>query len=182
MSRTRWITSKFYQMYQMGLPSWNNGKESACQCRRCRRCGFNSWVEKITWRRKWQPTPVSCLGNQMEKGAWSVGSQKVRHDWARMHTPNVHRIHTDPLILLKLFQKTEQEGRSIPKNILWSHHYPDTETRQRYHQKQKERKLQVNIYDDYSCKYSQDIIKLQTGRKYLQMMQTAHATTKNKPN
>ena len=30
------------------------GKESACN----RRCGFNPWVRKIPWRRKWQPTPV----------------------------------------------------------------------------------------------------------------------------
>ena len=34
------------------------GKESACQCRRPRRCGFDPWVGKIPWRRKWQPTPV----------------------------------------------------------------------------------------------------------------------------
>jgi len=34
------------------------GKESACQCRRCKKCGFDPWVGKIPWRRKWQPTPV----------------------------------------------------------------------------------------------------------------------------
>ena len=34
-------------------------KESACQCRRC---GFNSWVEKIPWKRKWQPTSVFLPG------------------------------------------------------------------------------------------------------------------------
>ena len=38
-----------------GLPGWVSGKESACQCRRC---GFNPWVGKILWRRKWQPIPV----------------------------------------------------------------------------------------------------------------------------
>ena len=41
------------------LPSWYNGKESTCQCRRCRH-GFDPWVKKILWRRKWQATPV-CL-------------------------------------------------------------------------------------------------------------------------
>jgi len=42
-----------------GLPRWLSGKESACQCRRHRRCRFNPWVRKIPWRsRKWQPTPV----------------------------------------------------------------------------------------------------------------------------
>ena len=42
----------------LGLPRWCSGKESACQGRRCRREGFNPWVEKIPWRRKWQPTPI----------------------------------------------------------------------------------------------------------------------------
>jgi len=23
-----------------------------------KRCGFNSWLRKIPWRRAWQPTPV----------------------------------------------------------------------------------------------------------------------------
>ena len=26
------------------------------------RCGFNSWVRKIPWRRAWQPTPVFLRG------------------------------------------------------------------------------------------------------------------------
>ena len=44
------------------LPRWLNGKESTWQCRRCRRPGFETWVEKIPWRRKWQPTPVFLPG------------------------------------------------------------------------------------------------------------------------
>ena len=42
----------------MGFPSGSAGKELACQCRRCCRHGFDSWVEKISWRRAWQLTPV----------------------------------------------------------------------------------------------------------------------------
>ena len=37
------------------LPRWNSGKEFACQCKRC---GFDPWVGKILWSRKWQPTLV----------------------------------------------------------------------------------------------------------------------------
>ena len=40
------------------LSKWRNGKESPCQCRRWKRCRFNPWVNKIPWRRKWQPAPV----------------------------------------------------------------------------------------------------------------------------
>ena len=36
-----------------------NTTKPACQCRRH---GFNPWVGKIPWRRKWQPTPVFLPG------------------------------------------------------------------------------------------------------------------------
>ena len=42
-----------------GLPCWLRGKESACQCRRR---GFDSWVRRIPWRRKWQSTIVVLPG------------------------------------------------------------------------------------------------------------------------
>ena len=35
-----------------------SGKESACQCRRHRRCGFDPWVRNITQSRKRLPVPV----------------------------------------------------------------------------------------------------------------------------
>ena len=31
-------------------------------CLQCRRLGFDPWVGKIPWRRKWQPTPVFLPG------------------------------------------------------------------------------------------------------------------------
>ena len=41
---------------------WLSGKESACQCRRHRRCKFDPWVGKIPWQRTWQPPPVFLPG------------------------------------------------------------------------------------------------------------------------
>ena len=43
---------------QKHFPGGTSGKEPTCQCRRHRRCEFNSWIGKIPWKRKWQPTPV----------------------------------------------------------------------------------------------------------------------------
>ena len=43
------------------------GEESACQCRKRKRCGFNLWVRKIPWRRAWQPTPVFLPGESHEQ-------------------------------------------------------------------------------------------------------------------
>ena len=34
----------------------------ACQCRLCRRLGFDPWVGKMPWKRKWQPAPVFLPG------------------------------------------------------------------------------------------------------------------------
>ena len=48
---------RFYLESQL-LPTWHSGKESACQGRRCKRRGFDPWVRKIPWSRKWQPIPV----------------------------------------------------------------------------------------------------------------------------
>ena len=45
-----------------GFPRWLSGKESAWQCRRCRRRGFNPWIRKIPWSKKWQPAPVFLPG------------------------------------------------------------------------------------------------------------------------
>ena len=44
------------------LPKWLSDQESACQCRRRKRLGFDPWARKILWRRAWQPTPVFLPG------------------------------------------------------------------------------------------------------------------------
>ena len=52
----------------MGLPRWLSNKESACQCSSCRRHRrhrFDTWVRKILWRRKWQPTPLFLPGESL---------------------------------------------------------------------------------------------------------------------
>ena len=68
------------------LPGGTSGKEPACQCSRHKRPGFCPGVGKISWRRAWQPTAVFLPGKipWTEEPGWlqSVGSQRVRHDWA----------------------------------------------------------------------------------------------------
>ena len=54
------------------------------------RPGFDPWVRKIAWRRKWQPTPVFLPGESSwteEPGRLQpVGSQTVRHNRATKHS------------------------------------------------------------------------------------------------
>ena len=69
---------------------WLSGKESACQCRRL---GFNPWVRKIPWSRKWQPTPVFLPGEflgQRSLVGYSPGGLRDGHDWAHIATFATH--------------------------------------------------------------------------------------------
>ena len=58
-SWTGLMTEHHTHVLGMGLPRWLSGKESTYQCRRHRRYGFDPWVGKIPWRRKWQPSIVA---------------------------------------------------------------------------------------------------------------------------
>ena len=68
----------------MGFADGAQGKESACQCRRCQRHGFDPWVGKIPWMKAWQLTPVFFPGKipQTEEPGrlQSIGLQRVGHD------------------------------------------------------------------------------------------------------
>ena len=43
-------------MCDEGFPGGAGGEEPTDQCRRYKRCVFDSWVRKIPWRRAWHPT------------------------------------------------------------------------------------------------------------------------------
>ena len=70
------------------LPRWGSiSKDSACQCRKHRRWGFDPWVGKIPWCRAWQHTPVFLPGkpHKQRSLAGSLGLQRAGRDG--MHTP-----------------------------------------------------------------------------------------------
>ena len=49
------------------LPKWYRGQGSTCQCRRYKRCGLDSWVEKFPWRMKWWPIRGFLSGKFLEQ-------------------------------------------------------------------------------------------------------------------
>ena len=72
-----------------------SGKESACQRKRLKTHGFNSWVGKIPWRRAlaahssihaWRIPWTEELGM-----LWSIALQRVGHKWS-----NLACMHTSP--------------------------------------------------------------------------------------
>ena len=48
----------------VGFPGGARAKEP-------KRCGFDPWVRKIPWRRKWYPVQYSCLENPMDRDTYS---------------------------------------------------------------------------------------------------------------
>ena len=72
-------------------------KEPTCQCKRHKRCGFDLWVGKIPWRRKWQPTPVFLLENPMDRGMWQAtvhrsNSRLLLKRLSKQHAHQVMRV------------------------------------------------------------------------------------------
>ena len=65
-----------------GLPWWLSIKRIRLQWRRC---GFYSWIEKIPWRRKWQPTPGFFTGKSYAERSlecYSSWDRRVEQDLA----------------------------------------------------------------------------------------------------
>ena len=65
-------------LFILGFPGGASDKEFTCQCRRCKRCRFDPWVRKISWRKAWQSPPVFLPWES--HGLQSIWSQRVRHD------------------------------------------------------------------------------------------------------
>ena len=85
-----WLTKPSHPVFLLFHypPSrWLSGKESACQCRRRKRCGFNPWVGKVPCSRKWQSISVSLPGNPMNRGAWQAAVHGVTQSQTGLSTP-----------------------------------------------------------------------------------------------
>ena len=76
------------------FPGGASGKESACQCRRCKRHGFNPWIGMIPWSRKWQPAPVKFYGLRSRAGSSSWGCRVGKTEWLSTHK----LIHSSPFL------------------------------------------------------------------------------------
>ena len=85
--RTLYLFYLFLELRVSQVAQW---ERTLCQCRRCKRYGFDPWVRKMPWRKKWQPAlvflPGKFHGQREPGGLQSLGSQRVRHDWVTEHT------------------------------------------------------------------------------------------------
>jgi len=68
---TEFLDIHYYLLTFRGFPSGVGGKEPTWQSRRLKRCGFDTWVEKIPWNiGNGNSLQYSFLQNPMDRGAW----------------------------------------------------------------------------------------------------------------
>ena len=98
-----WLDSRYFFFFPElagnitfpGLLRFCSGKESACQCRGCKKSRFDPWVTKIPCSIKWQPLQCSCPENSVERGVWwpTVPGVMKSGTWLSLHTCTHIRTH-----------------------------------------------------------------------------------------
>ena len=83
----------FYKLYR-----WQSGKESAYQCRRCKRLGFDPWVRKIPEGGNGNLLQYSCLENPKDRGV----SQAIVHGVTKKWTGNNLRYADDTTLMAEM--------------------------------------------------------------------------------
>ena len=105
-------------------------KESTCQCRRC---GFDPWVGKIPWRKKWQPTPVFLPGQSHEQRSLEGYSpQDGKRIWCNLATKQQQNVslyeymlvsfiqsQADVHLVISLIREGKKTGEAV-KQAQWS--------------------------------------------------------------
>ena len=65
------------------------GAQTVSVCLQCERPGFDPWLGKIPWRRKWQPTPVLLA----LKIPWTEELGAGYYPWGRKESGTTERLH-----------------------------------------------------------------------------------------
>ena len=106
-----------------------NGKESACQCRRLKRCRLGRLVGKIPWSWKWQPTPVFLPGKfHGEKPGSSSPWGRKESDMTKHACTHTHT-HTWMCLLVNFqIQKWDQRSDNHQSSTkgLFAHSCPSS--------------------------------------------------------
>ena len=81
-------------MYVYVHINFPGGPDSKASAYNAEDLGFDSWVRKIPWRRKWQPTPVLLPGKSHGQRIL-VGYSS----WGRKESDTIDRLHFTSLHL-----------------------------------------------------------------------------------
>ena len=86
---------------------------------RRRKLGFNSWVKKVPWRRKWQSALVFVLGNPMDRGTWQAPVHGVTESGTTEQL-STHRDFSSGAVVENLLCNAGEMG-SIPQGAKIRH-------------------------------------------------------------
>ena len=79
--------------------------EFTCQCKRHKKLRFNPWVRKISWSKKWQPTPVFLPGKfhgQKDLAGYSPRGCKELDTIEHTHTHTHTHTQSSRVLYLKI--------------------------------------------------------------------------------
>ena len=121
-----WNTFRLESLFpEWSFPGGASGREPTHQCRRCKRRGFDPWVGKIPWRRKWQPTPVflprASHGQRSLVGYSPWGHKDSDTTEATEHT-HTHT-HTHTLLRIELVPEICDKGLDVASFLCWNLSY-----------------------------------------------------------
>ena len=57
------------------------------------------YIRKIPWRRAWQPTPISCLENPLDRVTWQVTVHRVMQSQTWLKRLSTHSHHSGEKLL-----------------------------------------------------------------------------------
>ena len=94
--------------FPSGFPKWCCGKETACQCRRGNRHGFDPWLGRSPGGRNGKLLQYSCLENSTDRGAWQatvhgVAKSDMTEGLTHTHTHTHTHSWESPLITLNIW-------------------------------------------------------------------------------
>ena len=112
----------------VAFPGSPSGREPACKCRRRKKIGFDPWVRKIPWRRKWQPVLVFLPGeshgqrNLVDYSPWGRKESGTTEWLTHTHMPlTVGRLWTITCGQINLSGSLGSHQRSLWTETLLSH-------------------------------------------------------------
>ena len=79
-----YVNSKIVKSFR--LPGGASGKKPARQCRNHRQCRFDPWVGRLPGGGNGNPLQYSCLGNPMQREAYSPWDRKESDTTVHTHT------------------------------------------------------------------------------------------------
>ena len=123
-----WLFFQLPTWPQGGFPGGTVGKESSCQCRRHKRHGFDPWIRKIPWRRKWQSTlvflPIKFQWQRSPVGYSPLGHKESdTTEWLTVFSKLGKLIIW---LFLRSFSGIRVSNHSPILNLLNTYHRPNT--------------------------------------------------------